>query len=131
MNWFNPFITRADIERRNGEATMTTTPETISLSEAAAIWLETGVWPNMQAPSICQGRDSWNKPGACSFEKIDKDGYKQSATFHKDQRFIKPVERKTCEEFVSQTLQDGIPGATWVAIKYLARRIDELEAKVK
>ena len=97
MNWFNPFITRADMERRNGEATMTTTPETISLSEAVAIWLETGEWPELVAPSLCQGRESWNKPGAFSFERIDDGGYKQVGTFHKDQRFIKPVERKKHE----------------------------------
>lgn len=106
--------------------------ETIGLAEAVAIWLDTGRWPNVAAPCLCQGPDSWNKPDACSFERVSNYGYTQSATFHKDQRFIKPVERKSCAETIDELYEEHDGERRYRRIiGILANRIDELERKAK
>lgn len=100
---------------------MTTTPETISLSEAVAIWLETDTWPH---PIGAGNRE------VCTFTSDN------GITWHwyKDQRFVKPVERSNCVESVGDLLHtygNQVNHPQGLLFTFLAKRIDELEAKVK
>ena len=110
---------------------MTTTPETISLSEAVKIWAETGEWPELasDARELAGPRLAF-----LATSKHDIGNMSNARYFHKDQRFIKPVERKTVVEEINSIINSGnyIDGrGDVVGLLCLARRLDELEAKIK
>jgi len=98
--------------------------ETIGLAEAVAIWLNTGKFPG-EADGVMTGSES----------ELRKFGVPASSSvyvFHKDQRFIKPVERKSCIETIDELYEehDGERRHRRI-IGILANRIDELERKAK
>lgn len=91
---------------------------TIDLASAVKIWLETGKWPEVSGPYIDHHRLEFGEEGS----------YTQKY-FNKGQRFVKPVDRVTLEKQVGEWLMDRVDHP-YILCK-LARRIDELEARIK
>lgn len=100
--------------------------ETISLAEAVAIWLETGEFPKEKdGPMVGSESD---------LREFRSAGSSSVYVFHKDQRFVKPVKRKTASHFVENVIYEDMTqfnSAQRAVVRHLAHRIDELEKKVK